>query len=57
MDDVEFNCIIDRSQLFTEGNDAVPVYRRKNDIFEANGRWGLLGALTGWTDKQIMCLP
>ena len=44
-DDVEFNCIIDRSRLFTEGNDAVPVHRRKNDIVEANGIGGVLGAL------------
>ena len=38
IDDVEFNCIIDISRLFTEGNDAVPMHRRKNDIVEANGR-------------------
>ena len=47
IDDVEFNCIIDRSRLFTEGNDAVPMHRRKNDIVEANGRGGVLGALNG----------
>ena len=44
---VEFNCIIDRSRLFTEGNDTVPVQRRKNDIVEANSRGGILGALNG----------
>ena len=51
IDDVEFNCIIDRSRLFTEGNDAVPVHRRKNDIVEANGIGGVLGALNRWKDK------
>ena len=57
IDTVEFNCIIDRSRLFTGGNDAVPVHRRKNNIVEANGRGGVLGALNGWKDKQIMSLP
>ena len=41
------NLIIDRSRLFTEGNDAVPMYRRKNDIVEANGRGGVWGVLNG----------
>ena len=57
IDDEEFNCIIDRSPLFSEDNDAVPVHRRKNNIVEANGRGGALGALNGWKDKQIMSLP
>ena len=57
IDHVSFNCIIDRSRLFTEGNDAVPVHRRKNDIVEANDRGGILEALNGWKDKHIMSLP
>ena len=41
---------MDRSRLFTKGNDTIPEHRRKNDIVEANDRGGGFGG-TEWMNR------
>ena len=47
IDDAEFDCIMDRSRLFAEGNDAIPTEGKMYDIVEANDGGGVLGAMNG----------